>query len=69
MELELTHHLGYTKHPQEGYNSGNSRNGHSKKTVQGNQGELEIRTRETGTGVLNLQSYQKAVANLKDLII
>lgn len=28
---EMTHHLGYSKHSQEGKNSGNSRNGTSSK--------------------------------------
>jgi len=42
MEAELTHHLGYEKHAVEGHNSGNSRNGSSKKTVTGKNGSLEI---------------------------
>jgi putative transposase len=32
-EAELDDHLGYKKHSTEGTNSGNSRNGHSKKTI------------------------------------
>ena len=39
---ELTHHLGYEKHDPAGYNSGNSRNGTSNKTIKGDFGELEI---------------------------
>jgi putative transposase len=42
LKVELTNHLGYEKHAPEGRNSGNSRNGHSKKRLKGNQGELEI---------------------------
>lgn len=42
MNAELTHHLGYEKHDPGGYNSGNSRNGTSGKTVKGDFGELEI---------------------------
>jgi len=32
---EMDHHLGYEKHAAEGRNSGNSRNGHSSKTLKG----------------------------------
>ena len=42
MNAELTHHLGYEKHDPAGYNSGNSRNGTSGKTIKGDFGELEI---------------------------
>src|SRR5476651_2319882 len=41
---ELTQHLGYEKHDPAGYNSGNSRNGASAKTVQGEFGEITIET-------------------------
>ena len=42
MQAELTHHLGYEKHSPEGKNSGNSRNGKSKKTLKGQFGTLPI---------------------------
>jgi putative transposase len=42
LEGELTHHLGYDKHAPEGKNSGNSRNGHSKKRVLSKDGEFSI---------------------------
>jgi putative transposase len=41
---ELTHHLGYEKHDPAGYNSGNSRNGTSSKTVTGEFGEIRVET-------------------------
>lgn len=44
MNTEMTEHLGYEKHDPAGYNSGNSRNGKSKKTLKGDFGELEIET-------------------------
>ncbi len=44
MAAELTHHLGYEPLAQEGKNSGNSRNGKSKKTLKGDFGELPIET-------------------------
>src|SRR6202140_646158 len=42
MHAELTHHLGYEKHDSSGRGSGNSRNGSSKKTLQGEFGEAVI---------------------------
>ena len=41
-QAELTHHLGYEKHSLTGKNSGNSRNGNSKKTLKGDFGNLPI---------------------------
>jgi putative transposase len=42
MQAELTHHLGYEKHDPAGQNTGNSRNGKSKKTLKGDFGTLPI---------------------------
>jgi putative transposase len=42
MKAELTHHLGYEKNAPEGRGSGNSRNGKSRKRLQGDFGEIEI---------------------------
>jgi putative transposase len=44
LEGEITHHLGYQKHDPAGYKSGNSRNGKSRKTLQGDFGELKLET-------------------------
>jgi putative transposase len=44
MQAEMTNHLGYEKHDPVGYNNGNSRNGKSRKKVQGDFGEIEIET-------------------------
>jgi transposase-like protein len=35
MQAEMTSHLGYEKHDPAGYNSGNSRNGTTKKKLKG----------------------------------
>ena len=35
LQGELTHHLGYEKHDPGGNNTGNSRNGTSRKTLKG----------------------------------
>ena len=42
LEGELTNHLGYEKHSPKGNNSGNSRNGKTKKKLKGNFGEIEL---------------------------
>jgi transposase-like protein len=42
LDGEITHHLGYEKHSPEGRNSGNSRNGKSRKRLKGKQGEIAI---------------------------
>lgn len=42
LQAELTHHLGYDKHSHSGNNSGNSRNGRSKKTLKGEFGNMPI---------------------------
>jgi len=42
MQAELTEHLGYEPHDAAGDNSGNSRNGKSKKTLKGDFGNLPL---------------------------
>ena len=42
MKAEMTNHLGFEKHDPAGKNSGNSRNGNSKKTIKGEFGNIEI---------------------------
>lgn len=44
MNAELTEHVGYEKHDPAGYNSGNSRNGVTKKKLKGDFGEMELET-------------------------
>jgi transposase-like protein len=39
----MTHYLGYQKHAPEGKKSGNSRNGHSSKTLTTGSGQVEIK--------------------------
>ncbi|WP_037591725.1 transposase, partial [Sporomusa ovata] len=43
LEAEMDEHLGYQKHDLSGNNSGNSRNGYGKKTLQTELGETELR--------------------------
>lgn len=42
LEAEMTNHLGYNRHAIEGRNSGNSRNGKTKKIVKTGNGDIEI---------------------------
>jgi putative transposase len=44
LSAEMTEHLGYEPHAPAGRNSGNSRNGGTKKTLKGDFGELELET-------------------------
>ena len=43
LDTEMSQHLGYEKHAVEGNNSGNSRNGYSKKKIKGKSGIYEIK--------------------------
>ena len=42
LETELDTHLGYPKHGRKGNANGNLRNGHSQKTLKGEQGHVDI---------------------------
>ncbi len=44
MQAEMTVHLGYEKHHPAGHNSGNSRNGVTRKTLKGDFGEILLET-------------------------
>ncbi len=59
LQGELTHHLGYEKHSVEGYGSGNSRNGTSKKTLIGKDGQFEIEVPRDRAGDFEPQLIKK----------
>jgi putative transposase len=59
MSAELTHHLGYEKHSPAGYNSGNSRNGSSTKTLKGEQGEMAVEVPRDRNGSFEPQIIRK----------
>jgi putative transposase len=59
MTAELTQHLGYEKHDPAGYNSGNSRNGTSRKTVSGEFGEMEVEVPRDRTSTFEPQILPK----------
>jgi len=56
---ELTHHLGYEKYDPAGYNSGNSRNGATPKTVKGDFGEIVVETPRDRNGSFEPQLLPK----------
>lgn len=56
---ELTNHLGYEKYDPAGYNSGNSRNGTTPKTVKGDFGEIVVETPRDRNGSFEPQILQK----------
>jgi putative transposase len=59
MSAELTQHLGYERHDPAGYNSGNSRNGTSPKTVKGDFGEMVVETPRDRNGSFEPQIVPK----------
>lgn len=59
LQGELTEHLGYAKHDPAGENSGNSRNGVSRKTLKGDFGEVELATPRDRNGEFEPQIVKK----------
>jgi putative transposase len=69
---ELTTHLGYEKHDPQGRNSGNSRNGNSKKTVKSQSGELALEVPRDRNGTFEpmlVPKRKRRIGNFDDLII
>ncbi len=59
LEAEMDGHLGYEKHNVEGNNSGNSRNGYSKKTIKTNYGATELALPRDRNGEFDPQIIKK----------
>lgn len=71
-EAEMDEHLGYKKHSLEGNNTGNSRNGYSKKTIQTKLGKTEIEIPRDRNGEFEpriIKKYQTTSNDLEDQII
>jgi len=60
----MEEHLGYTKHSSSGRNSGNSRNGSSRKTLKGDHGEVEIKTPRDRNGAFEPKFVKKGQTRL-----
>jgi putative transposase len=59
LQAELDEHLGYDKHSKLGNNSGNSRNGFGKKTVQTESGQIELDVPRDRNGTFEPQVIEK----------
>jgi putative transposase len=64
LEGEMTDHLGYEKHAQEGRNGGNSRNGKTGKRVKSDSAEIEIEVPRDRDGSFDPQMVAKGQRRL-----
>ncbi len=64
LETELDTHLGYPKYGRQGHATGNSRNGHSQKTLKGEQGHVEIEVPRDRQGTFEPQLVKKGQTRL-----
>ncbi len=72
LEGEMDSHLGYEKHSPEGVNTGNSRNGKTRKTVKTTlgEGELEVpRDRNSSFEPVLIPKRSRKVEAIEDIII
>ncbi|NOZ66927.1 MAG: IS256 family transposase [Alphaproteobacteria bacterium] len=72
LSAELTDHLGYEAHEPKGRKSGNSRNGHGKKRVTGEDGEMTItvpRDRDASFAPQIIKKGQRRFDGFDDKII
>ena len=67
LKAELTHHLGYQKHDAKGQRRGNSRNGHSRKTLKGDFGTLPLEVPRDRNATFEPQIFPKGRPALKAL--
>jgi transposase-like protein len=72
MEAEMDEHLGYDKHSSDGDNTGDSRNGHSEKTVLTENQSTVVKVPRDRNGTFEPQivpKYEKRVPLFNDQII
>src|SRR5437660_3815563 len=65
LETELDTHLGYPKHARKGNATGNTRNGHSQKTLKGEQGHVEIEVPRDRQGTFEPHLVKKGQSRLE----
>ena len=65
LETELDTHLGYPKHGRKGNALGNMRNGHSQKTLKGEQGHVDIEVPRDRQGTFEPQLVKKGQTRLE----
>ena len=66
MSAEMDEHLGYDKHASKGKNTGNSRNGHSQKTLKGDFGEVDIKTPRDRNATFEPQLIRKGQTRITE---
>ena len=64
LDAEMDQHLGYSKHEAAGRNSGNSRNGKSRKTVRSIHGEIDLDVPRDRNGEFEPQLVRKGEKQL-----
>lgn len=72
LEAEMTEHLGYEKHAPEGFDGGNSRNGHGTKRVITRDGEVELdvpRDRDGSFEPVVVAKRQRRLGGFDDQVI
>lgn len=72
LEAEMAEHLGYEKYSSSGRNSGNSRNGHSEKTLKGNLGAAQLavpRDRNVDFEPMAVKKYETVESGVEEKII
>ena len=72
LEAEMSEHLGYERHNPAGYNSGNSRNGKTRKKLKGDFGEIDLETprdRDASFEPKMVQKGQTRFTGLDDKIV
>ena len=66
MNTEVDEHLGYERNAVEGKNTGNSRNGHSQKPLNGDFGEVDIKTPRDRNATFEPQLIRKGQTRFTD---
>jgi putative transposase len=72
LEAEMAEHLGYDKHSPDGDNTGNSRNGYSRKTIKSKYGPAEIqipRDRNAEFEPRIIQKHEKTANAIEEQVI
>ena len=72
LDSELTEHLGYEKHSPLGTNTGNSRNGKTRKSIKTDEGEIELtipRDRNSSFDPVVVKKYEKTLGPIEEKII
>lgn len=67
LSAEMDEHLGYEKNSIAGNNSGNSRNGYNKKTIQSEYGETELCVPRDRNGEFEPQVIKKGQTRTDDI--